>query len=116
MKVRSGVRHGRTNAAPSGYKLPLTRCVCNVWAAAAHRTCRVVVRAGVTVRNARCLPFMACLGAGVLFIGVQLLWYLLLRLHVSRSRVRVARVHGNVVIHATARPLRRPEDRSRARI
>jgi len=55
--VRNGVRHGRTNAAPSGYELPITRCVCNVWAAAAHRMRRVAVRAGVTVRNAGCLLF-----------------------------------------------------------
>jgi len=44
------------------------------------------------------IGFLACLGAGVLFIGAQLLWYLLLRLHVLRSRVRVVRVHGDVVM------------------
>ena len=54
--------------------------------------------------------FLACLGAGVLFIGMQLLRYLLHRLHVSRSRVRVVRVHGDVVINATVRPSRIPED------
>ncbi|MFA5704119.1 MAG: hypothetical protein WC982_11455 [Advenella sp.] len=56
------------------------------------------------------IGFLACMGAGVLFIGAQLLWYLLLRLHVSRSRVRVVRVHGDVVINATVRPSRIPED------
>lgn len=56
------------------------------------------------------IGFLACMGAGVLFIGTQLLWYLLLRLHVSRSRVRVVRVHGDVVINATVRPSRIPED------
>lgn len=56
------------------------------------------------------IGFLACLGAGVLFIGAQLLWYLLLRLHVSRSRFRVVRVHGDVVVNATVQPLRRPED------
>lgn len=49
-------------------------------------------------------------GAAVLYLGVHLLWYLLLQLHVSRSRVRVVRVHGDVVINATVRPSRIPED------
>ncbi len=56
------------------------------------------------------IGFLACMGAGVLFIGAQLLWYLLLRLHVSRSRVRVVRVHGDVVINATVRPPARLDD------
>ena len=54
--------------------------------------------------------FLACLGAGVLFVGVQLLRYLLLRLQASRSRARVVQVHGDVAINTTVRPLRRPED------
>jgi len=56
------------------------------------------------------IGFLACMVTGVLFIGAQLLWYLLLRLHVSRYRVRVVQVHGDVVVNTTVQPLRRPED------
>jgi hypothetical protein len=49
-------------------------------------------------------------GAAVLYLGVHLLWYLALRLQTPRSRARVIRIHGDVVINATVRPSRIPED------
>lgn len=56
------------------------------------------------------IGYFVCMGACVLFIGAQLLWCLLIRLHTPRTHVRAVRVHGDVAVNVTVRPLRRFEE------